>query len=68
MWIRSIDFNNVPYKMVWSKEQYRLATGICTRRKSGICQGALELTRMLLTSKFMILFLLPNTGGSLKIG
>ena len=29
------------------KEQFRLVMGICTRRKSRICQGALELKRMI---------------------
>ena len=50
-----------------SKEQFRLAMGICTRRKSGICKGALEPTRTFYTLKFMILISLSKSVGSLKI-
>ena len=52
---------------VLDKEQYRLAMGICTRRKSGICKGALEPTRTFYTLKFMILISLSKSVGSLKI-
>jgi len=51
----------------YEKEQFRLAMGICTRRKSGNCQGALEPTRMFCTSKIMIFIPLLVSVGSCKV-